>query len=86
MASVSKAIDPKRTGISKSLITATALCNRKGWFAEKIRTSDGGRVPLIASERIAFGSALDEAILSIVEKVRENEPWRIEHFLSPCLF
>ena len=82
MASVSKAIDPKRVGISKSLITSTALCNRKGWFAEKIRTSDGGRVPLIANERISFGSALDEAILSIVEKIRENQPWRIEEALA----
>jgi hypothetical protein len=73
--SISKAIDPKRTGISKSLITSTALCNRKGWFAEKIRTADGGRLPLIAPERVAFGAALDEAILEIVVAIRENAPW-----------
>ena len=74
-ASISKAIDPKRTGISKSLITSTALCNRKGWFAEKIRTADGGRLPLIAPERVAFGAALDEAILEIVVAIREDAPW-----------
>jgi hypothetical protein len=74
-ASISKAIDPKRTGISKSLITSTALCNRKGWFAEKIRTADGGRLPLIAPERVAFGAALDESILEIVVAIRENAPW-----------
>lgn len=75
---ISKAIDPKRTGISKSLITATALCNRKGWFAEKIRTADGGRLPLIAPERVAFGAALDEAILEIVVAIREGAPWNME--------
>ena len=75
---ISKAIDPKRTGISKSLITSTALCNRKGWFAEKIRTADGGRLPLIAPERVAFGAALDEAILEIVVAIRENQPWSIQ--------
>ncbi|NBW12950.1 MAG: hypothetical protein EBR82_33510 [Caulobacteraceae bacterium] len=80
--SISKAIDPKRTGISKSLITSTALCNRKGWFAEKIRTADGGRLPLVANERIAFGSALDEAILFIVEAVRVNEQWAIDEALA----
>jgi hypothetical protein len=74
-ASISKAIDPKRTGISKSLITSTALCNRKGWFAEKIRTADGARLPLIAPERVAFGAALDESILEIVVAIRENAPW-----------
>lgn len=81
---ISKAIDPKRTGISKSLITSTALCNRKGWFAEKIRTADGGRLPLIAPERVAFGAALDEAILEIVVAIRENAPWdlRTVHHLG----
>jgi hypothetical protein len=77
-ASISKAIDPKRTGISKSLITSTALCNRKGWFAEKIRTADGARLPLIAPERVAFGAALDEAILEIVVAIREDAPWSIQ--------
>jgi hypothetical protein len=83
-ASISKAIDPKRTGISKSLITSTALCNRKGWFAEKIRTADGARLPLIAPERVAFGAALDEAILEIVVAIRENAPWdlRTVHHLG----
>jgi hypothetical protein len=76
MTTISKAIDPKRVGISKSLVTSTALCNRKGWFNEHIRTADGSRLPLIAPERVAFGSALDEAILFIAWHIREGLPWR----------
>jgi hypothetical protein len=72
---ISKAIDPKRTGISKSLVTATALCNRKGWFSEHIRQADGSRLPWIVPERVLFGSALDEAILFIAYNVRENLRW-----------
>lgn len=76
MTTISKAIDPKRVGISKSLVTSTALCNRKGWFNEHIRTADGARLPLIAPERVAFGSALDEAVLFIAWHIREGLPWR----------
>jgi CRISPR/Cas system-associated exonuclease Cas4 (RecB family) len=77
MKEISKAIDPKRTGISKSLITSTALCNRKGWFSEHVRMDDGSRVPLIAPERVAFGAALDEAILFIVQAIRDDERWTL---------
>ena len=73
--SISKAIDPRRVGISKSLVTTTALCGRKGWFSEKIRLEDGSRLPFIAPERVAFGSALDEAILIIAEALRSGRPW-----------
>ena len=75
MSGISKAIDPRRVGISKSLVTATALCGRKGWFSEKIRLADGSRLPLIAPERVAFGSALDEAILIIADSIRSNQRW-----------
>jgi hypothetical protein len=77
MTGISKAIDPKRVGISKSLITSTALCNRKGWFSENIRTDDGGRVPIVANERMSFGSALDEAILYIAQAVRSGEGYKL---------
>ena len=73
--SISKAIDPRRVGISKSLVTTTALCGRKGWFSEKIRLEDGSRLPFVAPERVAFGSALDEAILIIAEALRSGRPW-----------
>jgi len=73
--SISKAIDPKRVGISKSLVTTTALCGRKGWYSEKIRLEDGSRLPFIAPERVAFGSALDEAILLIAEALRSGRKW-----------
>jgi hypothetical protein len=72
---ISKAIDPKRVGISKSLVTSTALCNRKGYFAETVRLPDGSRIPMIAPERVLFGSALDEAILFIAYQTRENLKW-----------
>lgn len=72
---ISKAIDPKRTGISKSLITSTALCGRKGWFSEHVRLPDGSRVPWIIPERVAFGAALDEAVLSIAFAEREGSSW-----------
>lgn len=77
MKEISKAIDPKRTGISKSLITSTALCNRKGWFSEHVRMADGSRVPLIAPERVAFGAALDEAILFIAQSIRDDGRWTL---------
>ena len=72
---ISKAIDPKRTGISKSLITSTALCGRKGWFSEHVRLPDGSRVPWIIPERVAFGAALDEAVLSIAFAERAGSTW-----------
>ena len=75
LVSISKAIDPKRVGISKSLVTSTALCGRKGWFSEKIRLEDGSRLPFIAPERVAFGSGLDEAILIIAEALRAGRTW-----------
>jgi hypothetical protein len=74
---ISKAIDPKRVGISKSLITSTALCGRKGWYAEHVRLPDGSRVPIIAPERMLFGSALDEAILFITYSIREGQRWTV---------
>ena len=84
--SISKAIDPRRVGISKSLVTATALCGRKGWYSEKIRLEDGSRLPFIAPERVAFGSALDEAILIIVEAFRSNHPWNEKDVVDQGLF
>ena len=77
-AQISKAIDPKRVGISKSLITSTALCNRKGFYSERIRLEDGSRIPLVPNERMLFGSALDEAILHIALKIRGSEVWSID--------
>lgn len=74
---ISKAIDPKRVGISKSLVTSTALCSRKGWYSEHVRMPDGSRVPLIAPERMLFGSALDEAILYVAYSIREGQRWTL---------
>jgi hypothetical protein len=71
---ISKAIDPKRTGISKSAIVASTLCARKGWFGEHIRTADGARISIPMPERVLFGTAVDEAISWLLYRVREGEP------------
>jgi hypothetical protein len=63
---ISKAIDPKRTGISKSLVVATSLCARKGWHQENIRLADGSRPRAVMPERVHFGSALDEATMTLI--------------------
>jgi hypothetical protein len=63
---ISKAIDPKRTGISKSLVVATSLCARKGWHQENIRLADGSRPQAVMPERVHFGSALDEATMTLI--------------------
>ena len=63
---ISKAIDPKRVGISKSLVVATSLCARKGWHQENIRLADGSRPRAVMPERVHFGSALDEATMTLI--------------------
>jgi hypothetical protein len=63
---ISKAIDPKRKGISKSLVVATSLCARKGWHQENIRLADGSRPQAVMPERVHFGSALDEATMTLI--------------------
>jgi hypothetical protein len=73
MSGISKAIDPKRVGISKSAIVASTLCARKGWYGEHIRTSDGARVPIPMPERVLFGTAADEATSYLMYAVREGE-------------
>jgi len=69
---ISKAIDPKRVGISKSTIVATTLCARKGWYGETIRDTDGRRISVPMPERVLFGTALDEAIQLIIWNAREG--------------
>ena len=69
---IGKAIDPKRVGISKSAIVATNLCNRKGWFGERIRDADGRRLSVPMPERVLFGVALDEAIQHVMWNAREG--------------
>lgn len=71
---ISKAIDPKRTGISKSAIVATSLCARKGWFGEQVRDSEGRRLSVPMPERVLFGTALDEATSLFLWNIREGHP------------
>ena len=75
---ISKAIDPKRTGISKSTIVATNLCARKGWYGETIRDSEGRRLSVPMPERVLFGTALDEAIQLVIWNVREGASLEID--------
>lgn len=71
---ISKAIDPARTGMSKSVIVATSLCARKGWYSEAIRDDQGRRVSVPMPERVLFGTALDEAVQVLNFNVREGVP------------
>lgn len=72
-ATISKAIDPKRTGISKSTIVATSLCARKGWFGEHVRDAEGRRLSVPMPERVLFGTALDEATSLYLFSIREGQ-------------
>lgn len=67
---VSKAIDPARTGISKSLMTNP--CERKGFYSETVRDEAGRRLSFPMPERVLFGSAVDEATSFIVYKLGEE--------------
>jgi hypothetical protein len=64
IATIDKAIDNGRVGLSKSLMTNP--CQRKGWYSEKVRDADGKRLSFAMPEKVIFGSALDSAHLEIV--------------------
>jgi len=57
---ISKAIDPGRVGLSKSLMTSP--CERKGFYSETVRDADGRRLQFPMPERVTFGTAVDEAV------------------------
>jgi hypothetical protein len=75
-ASVSKAIDPKRVGMSKSMMTSP--CERKAFFGETVRDAEGRRLSFPMPERVTFGTAVDEAVAYIVWHDRQKEPWSID--------
>jgi CRISPR/Cas system-associated exonuclease Cas4 (RecB family) len=57
-----------RTGLSKSALNTFDLCPTQAWFELHARR------PLIPSERITFGSALDAAIEQVVSSLRAGTP------------
>jgi hypothetical protein len=65
------AIDPARVGLSKSLMTNP--CERKGWYSEKVRDSEGRRLRFPMPEKVHFGSAVDSAHLEIVYAASKGE-------------
>ncbi len=68
-----KDIDPARVGLSKSLMTNP--CERKGWYSESVRDSEGKRLRFPMPEKVHFGSAVDSAHLEIVYAASQgNEP------------
>jgi hypothetical protein len=73
---ISKAIDPARVGISKSLMTSP--CERKGYFSETVRDSNGRRLSFPLPERVTFGSAVDEAVTYLVWTDREGRDWTVD--------
>jgi hypothetical protein len=68
----SKAIDPKRTGISKSTVLAASYCGRKAYWMENVRTPDGARVQTAMPERVVFGTAVDVSALALMTWHRDR--------------
>jgi hypothetical protein len=70
---ISKAIDPARTGLSKSLMTNP--CERKGYFSETVRDAGGRRLSFPLPERVTFGTAVDEAVsYAVWQDMHGTEP------------
>ena len=76
MSAPSKAIDPARVGLSKSLMSVP--CERKGYFQEKVRTVDGKRLRFPMPERVTFGKAVDVAHGYIVWHEARGLEWTVE--------
>ncbi len=81
-ADISKAIDPARTGISKSALTSSTICMRKSYYAETVRDPDGRRVGITMNEPILFGKAVDAMTLYAIAAVRGNHSWTHEEAIS----
>jgi hypothetical protein len=73
---ISKAIDPARVGLSKSLMTSP--CERKGFYGETIRDQNNRRLSFPLPERVTFGSAVDEAITYILWHDRAGEAFDLD--------
>lgn len=73
---ISKAIDPKRVGMSKSMMTSP--CERKAFYGETVRDGEGRRLSFPMPERVTFGTAVDEAVTYILWHDRQKDPWSIE--------
>lgn len=73
---ISKAIDPKRVGMSKSLMTSP--CERKGFFGETVRDADGRRLSFPMPEKVIFGKAIDEAVTWLIWKDQRDPEYDID--------
>ena len=80
---VSKAIDPARVGLSKSLMTSP--CERRGWFTEHVRDDEGRRLRFPMPERVTFGKAVDVAHGFIVWHESRGEPWTLDEAVAEGL-
>jgi hypothetical protein len=69
---IGKEIDPSRVGLSKSTIVAASLCQRKAYFGEKVRDSQGRRISIPMPERVLFGVAIDNAVQHVLWNIREG--------------
>lgn len=70
---ISKAIDPTRVGLSKSLMTTP--CERKAWYGESVRDERGRRLSFPLPERVTFGTAVDEAVTYILYQDSHGLPY-----------
>jgi hypothetical protein len=78
---ISKAIDPARVGLSKSLMTTP--CERQGYYKETVRDPDGRRLSFPLPERVTFGTAVDEAVGYLVYRDQHGDvdpDWNDEQF------
>jgi hypothetical protein len=83
MTAVSKAIDPARVGLSKSLMTSP--CERKGYFSETVRDPEGRRLSFPLPERVTFGTAVDEAVSYIVWHDIREKGWTVDFAVNTGL-
>lgn len=75
---ISKAIDPARVGLSKSLMTSP--CERKGFYSETVRDDNGHRLAFPLPERVTFGTAVDEAVAYLVYRDMHEPDWPDDDF------
>lgn len=73
---VTKAIDPGRPGMGKSLLWATGSfgCEREAWYGDQVRDENGHRLRFPMPERVHFGTAIDVLHANLTRAKRDREP------------
>lgn len=66
----------QRTTLSKSALVAAGLCGAKAWFDIHERR------PIVRSEKITFGSAVDAAVEQVLTAVRAGVPIEQDRYMA----